>query len=449
MVMRRYISHLFTWVISFLTLLAFSSCLNEHPKDQLDGGGSNGSASEIFDTTIAPLYDFMGGTIDGEGICDIQRLDSLLSLSPDDEQLYSSWQYLYRAIGMCNKSLDMIDFQSVRLTDNRKAQFKAEVRAIRAMMYYEAMDLYGRIPVLLSAAESLIYEPASGSSVTDEKLSAQSERSEIFHFIFSELQQVLPYLPQTSSLEEGSHYGRITQPVVNFLLAKLALNAEIYMYNDWAQGYRKRPKGRNLEFMVRTADGASLITGGKASENRSRILNAWETCIFYCNRLADEGCSLEEDEIFNSSARYLMPKDALVMDEADSVLHSRPAKPLFRFRYADVLLMKAEAMERNDGDGRAEYNMVVRMPFCLRASLRLPIFWKTVRLCWRARLVTVRTLSVSASSSSPRIFAVLFSPLSRPLPSSSRYLSEALPSMASWFRTKDMRQWNSPKLFIR
>ena len=174
--MRRYISHLFTWVISFLTLLAFSSCLNEHPKDQLDGGVSNGSASEIFDTTIAPLYDFMGGTIDGEGICDIQRLDSLLSLSPDDEQLYSSWQYLYRAIGMCNKSLDMIDLQSVRLTDNQKAQFKAEVRAIRAMMYYEAMDLYGRIPVLLSSAESLIYEPASGSSVTDEKLSAQSER---------------------------------------------------------------------------------------------------------------------------------------------------------------------------------------------------------------------------------------------------------------------------------
>ena len=71
MVMRRYISHLLTWVISFLTLLAFSSCLNEHPKEQLDGGGSNGSASEIFDTTIAPLYDFMGGTIDGEGICDI------------------------------------------------------------------------------------------------------------------------------------------------------------------------------------------------------------------------------------------------------------------------------------------------------------------------------------------------------------------------------------------
>ena len=34
----------------------------------------------------------------------IRSLDSLLSLSPDDEQLYSSWQYLYRAIGKFLKS---------------------------------------------------------------------------------------------------------------------------------------------------------------------------------------------------------------------------------------------------------------------------------------------------------------------------------------------------------
>jgi hypothetical protein len=58
----------------------------------------------------------------------------------------------------------------------------------------------------------------------------------VFHFVFSELQQVLPYLPDEHSNKEGNYYGRITQPVVNFLLAKLALNAEIYMYNDWAQG---------------------------------------------------------------------------------------------------------------------------------------------------------------------------------------------------------------------
>lgn len=53
----------------------------------------------------------------------------------------------------------------------------------------------------------------------------------IFQFVFQELQQVLPSLPDQHSNKEGNYYGRITQPVVNFLLAKLALNAEIYMYD--------------------------------------------------------------------------------------------------------------------------------------------------------------------------------------------------------------------------
>ena len=114
-----------------------------------------------------------------------------------------------------------------------------------------------------------------------------------------------------------------------------------------------------------------------------------------------------------------------------------------------ILMIFIVLIQESKGGGLAGQSIIwfVRMPVCLRASLRLPIFWKTVRLCWRARPVTVRTSSVSASSSSHRIFAVLFSPLLRPVPSSSRYLSGVLPSMASWFRTKDMRQWNSQKLF--
>lgn len=67
---------------------------------------------------------------------------------------------------------------------------------------------------------------------------------------------------------------------------------------------------------------------------------------------------------------------------------------------------------------------------------------------FKAEVRAIRAMMYyEAMSSSPRIFAVLFSPLLRPVPSSSRYLSEVLPSMASWFRIKDMRQWNSQKLF--
>ena len=232
----------------------------------------------------------------------------------------------------------------------------------------------------------------------------------------------------------------ITQPVVNFLLAKLALNAEIYictMIGRRVTGSVRR--GRDL--MVRTADGACSLRAAGRVRTTSGILNAWEVLyLLFANRLADEGCSLEEDEIFNSSVRYQMPEDALLMDEGWFCSASTTSQTSFRFRYADVLLMKAEAMERNDGDGRAEYNMVRACRFAYAQVFAA--IWKTVGLCWRAKPVTVRTHPFRQVPSSPRIF-VLFSPFSRPfhrLPDTS---AGALPSMVSWFRTKWYGKWNS------
>ena len=177
------------------------------------------------------------------------------------------------------------------------------------------------------------------ASLTDVNLCAQSERSEVFRFIFSELQQALPYLPNEHSANAGVYEGRITQPVINFLLAKLAFNAEIYTFDDWTRGYKKRPKGKKIHFVVQTADGASLLNGGTAGENRSKELNAWETCIFYCDKLAAEGYGLEENEIFNSStyARLLRENGGSHLVETEHL------KPLFRFCYPEVLLMKEKA----------------------------------------------------------------------------------------------------------
>lgn len=286
MVMK--ISRICIWVLMLGTVMVFSSCANEHPKEQLDGNAMYGSASEIYNHTVSSLY---------------QDID-FVEHSEEEDSLYAVWSHLYQVIGKANQSLDIIDYKSDLLSVNQKDQFKAEVRAIRAMMYYEAMELFGRIPVILSSGEAVIYEAASGiavASLTDVNLCAQSERSEVFRFIFSELQQALPYLPNEHSANGGVYEGRITQPVINFLLAKLAFNAEIYTFDDWTRGYKKRPKGKKIHFVVQTADGASLLNGGTAGENRSKELNAWETCIFYCDKLAAEGYGLEENEIFNSS----------------------------------------------------------------------------------------------------------------------------------------------------
>lgn len=323
--MVKNIYRLYIWVFFLGTMLAFSSCQNEQQKNLLSEDAINGSVSEIYSNAVAPLYDYMDK-------------DSLET--SDADPLYHIWDNIYQGISLANHSLDFIDAKASLITADQKDRLKAEVRAIRALLYYEAMDLFGRIPVVLSSEESAIYASAKSDSIasfTDVYLSAQSERSEVFQFIFSELQQVLPYLSAQHSGREGRFSGRITKPVVNYLLAKMALNAETYTFDDWTKGYKKRPRGRNIDFMVQTADGASLLNDLKASENRSKKLNAWETCIYYCDALAAEGYSLDEDVIFCSTGTPVAR---------------------FLFRYTDVLLMKSEANIRNGEDGRTELNMV-------------------------------------------------------------------------------------------
>ena len=415
--LRQNIGHLWAWVIVLGTTFSLTSCLKENPKDQLDEDAIYGSASEIYTNAVASLYNYIGGANESEGIqgtCrgiyDYNTLTTDEAIIPirggdwydgglwnamyqhkwtaDDESLYDTWKYVYKVIVLANKSLDIIDAKSSLLTTNQKDQFKAEVRAVRALMYYEAMDMFGRVPVVLSKEEAAIYSSASSSSesspsdsksssgisITDTNLSSQSERSEVFRFIFSELQSVLPYLPDEHSNKEGNYYGRITRPVAHFLLAKLALNAEIYMYDNWTKGYDKRPKGKDIYFMVQTADGASLINGGKASENKSQKLNAWETCIFYCDKLAEEGYVLEDDDAFNFSTHNETSKENIFTIPMDKNIYTNQFHYLFRsYHYthggalgwgsengtcATIATMKANHYGEADEDTRCKMNFV-------------------------------------------------------------------------------------------
>ena len=415
---KRNSSRLLVWVMVLGTTLSFTSCLKENPKDQLDEDAIYGSASEIYTNAVASLYNYIGGANESEGIqgtCrgiyDYNTLTTDEAIIPirggdwydgglwnamyqhkwtaDDEPLYDTWKYLYKVVVLANKSLDIIDAKSSLLTTNQKDQFKAEVRAVRALMYYEAMDMFGRIPVVLSSEEAAIYSSASntsgssssenskfpsGISITDEKLSSQSERSETFRFIFSELQEVLPYLPDEQSNKEGNYYGRITQPVVNFLLAKLALNAEIYMYDDWTKGYDKRPKGKDIYFMVEPVSPTSVLKGGKARKTENKQLNAWETCIYYCDKLAEEGYVLEDDDAFNFSTHNETSKENIFTIPMDKNIYTNQFHYLFRsYHYthggalgwgsengtcATISTMKANHYGEADEDTRCKINFV-------------------------------------------------------------------------------------------
>ena len=378
--MKRY-----RFLFLLLAALSMTSCLDEHPKDQLDEDAIYGSASDIYINAVASLYNYIGGANESEGIqgtCrgiyDYNTLTTDEAIIPirggdwydgglwnamyqhrwtaDDQSLYDTWKYIYKVIVLANKSLDIISNKSALLSAAQQEEYRAEVRAIRAMFYYYAMDMFGRVPLVLSTDEQRYSSQFQG----------QTDRSSVFHFVFQELQQVLPSLPDQHSNKEGNYYGRITQPVVNFLLAKLALNAEIYMYDDWTQGYANRPKGSDIHFSVPAADASSL--GG------DKELNAWETCIYYCDKLAEEGYVLESDDAFNFSTHNETSKENIFTIPMDKNIYTNQFHYLFRsFHYthggalgwgsengtcATISTMKANHYGEADEDARCKMNFV-------------------------------------------------------------------------------------------
>ena len=322
--------HYNNFIICLLAMFITTSCLDENPKDQVDEERIYDTAQNIYVNAVASLYNYIGSDTECEGLQGTCRgvydyntfttdeaiipirggdwydgglWDNMYShnWNANDISLYNTWRYLYRVVVLANKSLRVIDSHAHLLTDAQKASYEAEVRAIRALFYYYIMDMFGRVPLIVSADATL-----------DDCV--QSERSKVFSFVFDELQTVAPLLPEGRSNRPGDTYGRITRPVAYFLLAKLALNAEIYGDDNWTDNIRRQGKDINFE-----VDG--------------RKMNAWETCISYCDKLKEEGYELESDYAYNFSVHNENSSENIFTIPMDKNIYAAQFHYLFRSRH--------------------------------------------------------------------------------------------------------------------
>ena len=320
----------YTNILLIAMMVLMNSCLNEDLKDQLYEEDIYNNANNIYINAVAVLYNYIGGSVDSEGlqgtcrgVYDYNTLTTDEAMIPirggdwydgglwenmylhqwnaNDLPLYNTWKYLYKVVVLSNKSLSVIDTYGHLLNEDQKNAYQAEIRAIRALFYYYIMDMYGRIPLVTSYNE-----------MQDDV--RQSERSEVLRFIVNELQEVVASLPDEHSNMMGNHYGRITAPVVHFLLAKLTLNAEIYCDDDWTDSIR--PNGRELFFQV---DGEQL--------------NAWEACIRYCDKLAEFGYVLEKDYSYNFAVHNENSSENIFTIPLDKNFYAAQFHYLFRSRH--------------------------------------------------------------------------------------------------------------------
>lgn len=313
-----------------LTLFSCDKFLEENPRDKLPAGDVYNSLSELYLNAVASLYTNIGGYSDsqglqgtGRGVYDLNTFTTDEAIIPtrggdwydggfwqglflhdwgiENDAIQATWEYLYKVVMLSNKSLERIDAFSQNHSDAELAEYRAEVQSLRAMYYYYLMDLFGRIPLVQSSSLSM-------------KDVVQSERRTVFEFIVRQLQEAAPLLNEAHSNQSGIYYGRITRPVVYFLLAKLALNAEIYTDNDWTDN--QRPNGKDIHF---TVDGKQL--------------NSWETVIHYCDQLEALGYDLEPNYQTNFSIFNEPSIENIFTIPMNKILYTNQMQYLFRSRH--------------------------------------------------------------------------------------------------------------------
>lgn len=138
----------------------------------------------------------------------------------NNETLENLWSQMYKGIGNCNLALDnfpkneLIDAQGVKLKDEVKSRYIAEIRFLRAYLYFELARVFGGVPLIDKTP-----------TVNDANKLVRASAVETFNFVIKELQLAAnePSLPGKAGLAL-TETGRVNKEAV------YALQARVYLF---------------------------------------------------------------------------------------------------------------------------------------------------------------------------------------------------------------------------
>lgn len=321
--------------------------------------------------------------LEGDKVTDL----TYISWDANDPWVSDMYYRIFYNIALCNEFLrNAGDEQISRFSESEQADirhYRAEARFLRALAYYHALDLFRNIPFVTENDPIGTYIPP------------RYEASQIFEFIEDELIDIDGDLLSREECE----YGRAPKTAAYALLAKLYLNAEVYIKTDHytdcityckkviAAGYTLEPEYQklfNADNHKRTneiifafpIDGINTVTWGTttyiicgAISNTSDyqkpsdygVTSGWGSFrvrgdipkLFNGNDkralFFTEGQSLDLEVVDNQSNGYLVEKWTNLTDAGEQASNTAEGGvstdyPLFRL--ADVYLMLAESVAR-------------------------------------------------------------------------------------------------------
>lgn len=330
-------------------------------------------------------YFFWGDARSGDWITpnndsDWQAIFDNRLLQRSELEPLTNWRLFYRAIEQCNLVLEKVPAINEGFSGNRKEELLAEARFLRAMVHFYAARIWGDIPVNLKARN---VEPLGRIPL-----------DEVMRTIVAEADAVIPTLPwelanvsrrlSTSRGTKGaalalkahalmwlkdydqasktiqevidSKYFTI-EPISEFrnmfdkgegreLVFQMFYNKDIGEFSDYyghiLTYYLTNPytDRANLTLAVPRARILEIYTDYAHDKSDKRVPAFFESIDFSVNQ--NEIRPVFEDPLQNGDRQIMFAKFRKVKDRS----YARMDAPLPIFRYADLLLLKAEADAR-------------------------------------------------------------------------------------------------------
>lgn len=278
----------------------FSACsgfLDEDPKSKIPEEEAYKSEKLVYVNTIATIYTSFGNRLYGstDNVHTLQEFSSdawilpgrqgdwvdggkwqslfLHNYGPGNATIKSTWNALYTIIGNCNTSIDNLETFIQAGGESYLQDYQYEARAVRAILYYHLVDLFGRVPLVTS----------SKTVMADVN---QSSRSEVYQFIVDELTDCIPHLPSGKCQNMGKYYGRVTKAVGYMAMAKVAINSPVLSKDDWNDGSLVGGIAKVAPYVNQAGKNIKIALDGTTRD-------AWETVLYCQKQIEKEGYSLQ------------------------------------------------------------------------------------------------------------------------------------------------------------
>lgn len=286
----------------------------------------------------------------------------------------------YRGIANCNYFLENID--KVDIEEEKKAIYKGEVKFLRALMYFDLVDFFGDVILYKQTPES-----ADAAKV------AKSSKADVLTFIHEDLDEAIRVLPE-AQYEGHAVKGSATAFKARVLLyeqkwpeaasfaQQTMQSGKFSIANDYLGIFLTATQGGNPEIIFSTQYLGP--TNPTAFVESMDVQIGWYGCINPYQDLVDEfectdGLRISESPLYNATTPfanrdprlvlnmrrvaeetwpdpqhggqtgYVMRKYADFSHAPFSYARTDSDQDMVSIRYADVLLMYAEA--RNEAEG--------------------------------------------------------------------------------------------------